>query len=99
MEGLSIVVMGGPLPSRSFLRATVYDMSEGKNREFGWWTRPLRWWKLHWLQVLGCLLTTASIVVMVALAWLGAVGQPSRAEVALIALVGASFQLVAALGL
>lgn len=54
------------------------------------------WWSLHRLQVIGCVLTTVSIVLMVVLAWVGAKEQPTVSQMALIALIGASFQLVAA---
>lgn len=56
----------------------------------------LGWWGLHGLQLLGCVLTTFSILILVVLVWLGAEEQPSRSEVALMTFLSACFQLVAA---
>lgn len=64
-------------------------MSEGKDQELGWW-------KLHWPQVVGSVLTVASIAATVTLAWRGAEEQPTRFEVAFFALLAASFQVSAA---
>lgn len=55
-----------------------------------------RWWKLHWVTLVGSVLTALSIVATVTLAWLGAENQPTRSEVALYALLAAFFQMGAA---
>lgn len=80
---------GACLPSTSTSAATVYNMSDRQDLEQGWWG-------LHWLKVVGIVLTSLSIVATVILAWRGAEEQPTGSEVALFALLVAFFQLGAA---